>query len=80
MRISGSGVASSGMRAIKERKELHLAKMAISCLHDALLAVARKEITADQVKEFFWNSDLERARPYGDVLEFSKDEKKGNGE
>ena len=72
MRISGSGMASIGLNAIKERQRLREAKMAIECLHDALLAVAKGIITPAQVREFFWNSDLDKASFYGGALSFEE--------
>ncbi len=61
-----------GMNAIKTRREMYNAKSAISCLHDALLAVAKGKITPEQVKEFFWRDDLNEARFFGDVLDLSE--------
>jgi len=69
MRISGSGIAHNGRNAIKRRKDLWHAADAISCLHDALLAVAKGDITPDQVRDFFWHHDLAQARYFGDVLD-----------
>ena len=78
MRISGSGIAHNGREAIKRRRELHTASDAISCLHDALLAVAKGTITPDQVREFFWHGqDLGQAEFIGGVLSF--EEKATNG-
>lgn len=73
MRISGSGIARNGMDAIKRRSNLYDARAAISCLHDALLAVAQGKITPDQVRDFFWKNDLAEARYFGDVLDLSKE-------
>jgi len=73
MRISGSGIARNGMDALKRRRDLYNAHAAISCLHDALLAVAQGKITPDQVREFFWRHDLAEAQYFGDVLDPSKE-------
>lgn len=70
MKISGSGIASNGMRSIQRRREMWQARAAISCLHDALLAVAKGQVTPDQIRDFFWSSDIEMAKPYGDVIKF----------
>jgi hypothetical protein len=76
MRISGSGIARNGLNAIKRRREMYMANAAISCLHDALLAVAQGKITPDQVRDFFWHAEDISAVPlFGDVLDLS--EKKG---
>jgi hypothetical protein len=73
MRISGSGIARNGRNAIKRRKELYMASSAISALHDGLLAVARGDITPDQVRDFFWHGDaINEAAFFGDVLSFEK--------
>jgi hypothetical protein len=70
MRIS-AGIARTGRDAIKRRRDLYMASSAISCLHDALLAVAQGKLTADQVREFFWHGeDISRAEYFGDVLSF----------
>jgi hypothetical protein len=70
MRISGSGIARNGQNAIKKRRELYMASAAISCLHDALLAVAQGKITPDQVRDFFWHGDDISTVPFfGDVLD-----------
>lgn len=68
MRISGSGIARNGMNALKRGRDLHHAESAISALHDALLAVAKGEITPEEVRDFFWRHDLDEARLFGDVL------------
>lgn len=68
MKISGSGIASIGLRCIKERRELWQAKTAISCLHDALLAVARGIMSPSDVAGFFWSGDLEKATYIGGVI------------
>lgn len=73
MRISGSGIARNGLRSLKVRKELSLAKDAISCLHDALLAVAKGMITPEQAQKFFWHNDLGSAHFIGGVLTFSEE-------
>ena len=75
MRISGSGIASTGMRAIKQRKQLYHAQSAISCLHDALLAVAKGMLTPEQVKDFFWYRGTDDASFYGDVLRLTEEPK-----
>lgn len=77
MRISGSGVAHNGLRAINERsarlqRELNSATDAISCLHDALLAVARGRISPEEVREFFWTDNLDLARYIGGVIKFDE--------
>lgn len=81
MRISGSGIAHNGRAAIKRRRELWMASNAISALHDGLLAVAKGDITPDQVREFFWNGDaLAEAEFIGGVISFEPKgdiEKKG---
>ena len=70
MRIS-AGIARNGRDAIKRRRDLAIASSAISCLHDALLAVAQGKITPDQVREFFWHGeDIGQAKYFGDVLSF----------
>lgn len=73
LKISGSGIASIGMRSLKERRELYNAKAAISCLHDALLAVAKGMLSAEEVKDFFWHTDIESAEFIGGVLKFQKE-------
>jgi hypothetical protein len=72
VRVSAEGIAFSGMRATYERRRLYDARAAISCLHDALLAVAQGKITPDQVKDFFWNGRPEMGAYFGDVLDFSE--------
>ena len=72
MKISGSGIAHNGLRAVKERKSLYDAKAAISCLHDALLAVAKGMITPEEVRSFFWSLGLDDAQFIGGVLDFTK--------
>jgi hypothetical protein len=73
VRISGSGIAHNGRNAIMRRRELWMASDAISCLHDALLAVARGDITPDQVRDFFWHGeDIKDAEFIGGVLSFEK--------
>lgn len=74
VRISGSGIARNGMSAIKTRREMYNARAAISCLHDALLAVAKGKITPEQVREFFWRDDMAEAQFYGDVLSLDEEE------
>jgi hypothetical protein len=74
MKISANGMADIGLRAIRQRCELYHAKAAISCFHDALLAVALGKITPEQVKEFFWGNDLERTEFIGGVLYFEEKE------
>lgn len=74
IRISGSGIARNGMNAIKRRSRLYDAEAAISALHDGLLAVARGDITPDEVRDFFWQNDLADARMFGDVLLLEKEE------
>lgn len=71
MRISAEGITRQGMNAIRNRKGLYDATAAISCLHDALLAVAQGKITPEQVREFFWNHDLADAKYIGTVLDFT---------
>lgn len=74
MRISGSGMAVNGRSAIKRRRDLYLASSAISCLHDALLAVAQGKITPAQVRDFFWHAEDIGSVPYfGDVLDLSEE-------
>lgn len=74
MKISGSGIAHNGRNAIKRRRELWMASDAISCLHDALLAVARGDITPDRVREFFWSGeDIKAAKFIGGVLSFEEE-------
>jgi hypothetical protein len=71
VKISGSGIARNGRAAIKRRREMWMASDAISCLHDALLAVAKGDITPDQVRAFFWpGDDLDRAEFIGGVISF----------
>jgi hypothetical protein len=73
VRISGSGIARNGMDALKRRSSLYDAKAAISALHDGLLAVAKGDITPDQVRDFFWKGDeIKEAQFFGDVLSFEK--------
>lgn len=73
MRISGSGIAHNGRNAIKRRRDLWMANDAISCLHDALLAVAKGDITSDQVRDFFWHGDnIKDANFIGGVLSFEE--------
>lgn len=72
MRISGSGIARNGRAAIKRRSNMSMANDAISCLHDALLAVAQGKITPEQVRDFFWHGEaFERAEFFGDVLDLT---------
>lgn len=90
MRISGSGIANNGLRALKECCEhledggdpaavkedgmLYDAEAAISCLHDALLAVAQEKITPEQVRDFFWwKDDMSQQEYIGGVLKFDED-------
>ena len=48
-----------------------MAADAISCLHDALLAVAKGKITPDQVRDFFWHGEtFKDAEFIGGVLSF----------
>lgn len=71
VKISGSGIAHNGMAALKRRRELFMARSAISALHDGLLAVAKGDITPDQVRDFFWHGDtLDDVPFFGDVLSF----------
>ena len=77
MRISGTGIALNGMRAIKERRSLQDAKDAISCLHDALLAVARGKITCDEVRDFFWHRDVDDAKYFDTVVTFEEKDASG---
>lgn len=77
MRISGTGLARNGMDAIKRRSSLYDARAAISALHDALLAVAKGDLTPEKVRDFFWHDDLDQARFFGDVLEFTKEKADG---
>lgn len=79
MRISGSGIAWSGRKAIKNRRELWLASDAISCLHDALLAVAKGDITPDKVRDFFWHDGFDGAEYIGGVLSFEEHEAPATG-
>jgi len=73
MRISGSGIARNGRNAIKRRRDMWMAADAISALHDGLLAVAKGDITPDQVRDFFWHGDaIESAEFIGDVLAFEE--------
>lgn len=73
MRISGSGIAHNGRYAIKRRSQLWMASDAISCLHDALLAVAKGTITPDQVRDFFWHGEaIATAEFIGDVVTFEE--------
>lgn len=74
MRISGSGIAHNGRAAIKRRRDLWMASDAISALHDALLAVAKGDITPDQVRDFFWHGDdIQGAEFIGGVVSFEKE-------
>lgn len=75
MRISGSGMASHGLRAIKERRRPYEAEGAIRCFHDMLLAVAKGMVTPEQVKDFFWQHDLDKAKFFGGVLKFEEEKK-----
>lgn len=54
--------------------ELGTAESAISCLHDALLAVAKGMLTPAQVKDFFWAHDLDKSTFIGGVLKFTEKE------
>lgn len=71
MRISGEGITRWGLNAVRGREELYDAEAAISCLHDALLAVAKGDIDAGQVREFFWKNDLAEAKYHGGALDFT---------
>lgn len=71
MKISGEGITRWGLNAIRGHEELYDAHAAISCLHDALLAVAQDKITPQQVREFFWARDLDEAKYVGTVLDFT---------
>jgi hypothetical protein len=73
LRISGSGIAHNGIRAIGGREELYAATSAISCLHDALLAVAKGTVTPAEIQDFFWHRDLDQAEFFGDVISFHTD-------
>lgn len=75
MKISGSGIARTGLRAVKARKQLYDAEAAISCLHDALLAVAKDRITPQEVRDYFWSSGLDDAQYIGGVLNFNAEKK-----
>jgi hypothetical protein len=72
LRISGSGIALNGLRALGGREELYDAKAAISCLHDALLAVARGTVTPAEIRDFFWHRDLDAAKFFGEVITFTE--------
>lgn len=58
------------MNAIQGQEHLYDARAAISCFHDALLAVARGVITPEEVKDFFWKNDLDKATYYDTVVTF----------
>lgn len=74
MRISGSGIARNGRNAVKRRRDLYMASAAISCLHDALLAVAQGKITPEQARDFFWHAeDIQKVPFFGDVLDLSEE-------
>lgn len=70
MKISASGLSHQEITACKTRRELRTAEMAISCFHDALLAVARGDLAPEEVKSFFWSNGFDDARYYGDVVTF----------
>lgn len=74
MKISGEGISHNGLRAIKERRGLHDAANAISCLHDVLLAVARDRVTSAEVRDFLWDNDLATAKYIGGVVKFEEPE------
>ena len=74
LRISAEGMTRQGFDCLRGREELYDAKAAISCLHDALLAVAKGDITPDQVREFFWKHDLDEAKYHGMVLSLERSE------
>lgn len=54
--------------------DLTMAESAISCLHDALLGVAKGRITPEEVADFFWSYDLEKATFIGGVIKFDEPE------
>lgn len=70
MRISGEGITRWGLTAVRGHEAMYDAHAAISCLHDALLAVAKGDITPEQAREFFWKNDLREAKYLGDVVSF----------
>lgn len=70
MRISGEGITRWGLTALRGHDEMYDAHAAISCLHDALLAVVKGDITPEQAREFFWKNDLADAKYIGDVVSF----------
>lgn len=70
LRISGEGITRWGLAQVQGREGLDDAESAISCLHDALLAVAKGMITPQQVRDFFWARDLDEATFHGGVLDF----------
>lgn len=70
MRISGEGLTRWGLNSVRGHEAMYDAHAAISGLHDALLAVAKGDITPEQVREFFWKNDLAEAKYLGDVLSF----------
>jgi len=72
LKISGSGLASMGQKAIKERRELHLANSAISGLHDGLMAVALGKITPEEARDFFCFND--ESEFIGGVVNFTPKE------
>ena len=72
MKLSASGMANTGLRSIRERKELFHAKSAISALHDGLLAVCTGKLSPDDAKEFFCFDD--QSKFIGGVLEFKERE------
>lgn len=70
LRISASGMASIGLRSIKDRRRPYDAQAAISALHDGLMAVALGKITPAQAKEFFCFDD--DSKFIGGVVQFTE--------
>lgn len=74
MKISASGFAKTALNCLKKRRNLQYGRDCISCLHDALLAVAKGIITPEEVKGFFFDGNTNKADFIGGVLEFTEEE------
>lgn len=74
LRISGEGITRWGLAQVQGREGMDDAENAISCLHDALLAVAKGMLTPQQVRDFFWARDLDEAKFHGGVLAFDEED------
>ena len=51
-----------------ENADLGMAHIAISCLHDGLMAIVRGELTVDGAKDFFFGGKVPDAKDYFDDI------------